>query len=254
MTSRRSLERGHAWHRTYFDERFISLYAPLLPEEQTRAEVAAVMEILGLPVGSQVLDLACGWGRHARELARAGLRVTALDGSEALLRHGADRGLDGVRWICADARELPLRPRFDGVLSLFSSLGYFQEDEEDVRVLRGAGRVLHPGGRLLVETMHRDQIAREYAERDWWEGAAREEVRVEREFDPVAGISHERLLWRAPDGTSGEKRHSIRIRSATEWEALLLASGLEPLAWYGSWEMDPFTTSSERLIVVAAAG
>ncbi len=76
-------------------------------------------------------------------------------------------------------------------------------------------------------------------------------LRLERTFDAVGGISHELLRWRDREGRSGEKPHSIRIRSASEWDALLQRAGWRPIEWVGGWDLEPFTHKSERLIVVS---
>lgn len=242
------------WWSEYFDDEFLHLYRPFLTREDTLREVEAVVEIFGTRYGAEVLDLACGWGRHAVELALAGCRVSGLDRSETLLRHArgmaAEAGVP-VRWVRGDIRELPWSEHFPAITCFFSSLGYFLSDAEDLRALRSVRDALKPDGVFLLETMHRDLIAREFAERDWWEGERGEHVWVEREFDAVEGVSREYLRWRKPDGTSGEKFHEIRVRSATEWGALLRRAGLEPEEWYGDWNLDPFTPQSERLIVLA---
>jgi SAM-dependent methyltransferase len=241
------------WYSTYFDERFLALYRALLPEEETRAEVDAIVALLGLRPGLRVLDVGCGWGRHAVELARAGCRVAGVDLSPVLLdaaRAGAREAGVEVDWRRLDMRELPFEGEFDAVLSLFSSLGYFGEDGEDLRVLRGVRRALAPGGRFLLDTTHRDLVAREYADRDWWTGPAGEHVWVEREFDAVAGVSRERLRWSGEDG-AGERYHELRVRSATEGGRLLSAARLEADGWYGDWGLEPFTVESPRLVVVA---
>jgi SAM-dependent methyltransferase len=249
---------GRDWWESYFDETFVRLYAPLLGEERTLEEAAASLEILRLPPGAHLLDLACGWGRHAVQFALAGLEVTGLDRSATLLgraREAAAREGAAVRWVEGDMRDPPLAPGFDAVVSLFSSLGYFAEPEDDLRVLRAARGLLKPCGGFLLETMHRDSVVREFAERDWWEGADGEIVWVEREFDAVEGVSHERLRWRAAAGTTeaeGERRHRIRIRTATEWDSLLRRAGLRPLEWFGDWDLSSFDHTSERLIVLAA--
>src|SRR5690606_35004186 len=129
----------------------------------------------------------------------------------------------------------------------FSTLGYFGVEEGDARVLRGIRRALRSGGSFLLETMHRDLVAREFAERDWWTTPDGDQVWVEREFDAVAGISHEVLRWRAADGAEGEKVHQVRIRSAPEWQVLLTACGLRPMEWFGDWDLHPFAHTSERL-------
>jgi SAM-dependent methyltransferase len=241
---------GGEWWERYFDRDFLRIYRPLLPPGEAAHEVAAAMDALELPPPARVLDLACGWGRHALELAGRGYRVTGLDLSATLLEEGrreaTARGLR-IDWVRADMRAVPFRGTFDAVLCLFSSLGYGLSDEEDLRVLEGARGSLRPGGRLLLETMHRDLLAREFAERDWWEGPDGSPVLVEREFDAVAGVSRETLRWGVV-----EKHHEIRVRSATEWAALLVRAGLEVEEWLGGWDLSPFEHTSERLIVVAS--
>lgn len=242
------------WWTTYFDDVFLRIYRPLKDETRTAIEVDAVCELLGLEESARILDVGCGWGRHSLELARMGFKVTGLDYSGRMLeeaeRSAAAAALD-VRWVRGDMREMGFADEFDAVVSMFSSLGYFATDEEDVAVLRGMRDAVVPGGLLLLETMHRDMIAREFAERDWWETPEGVLVRVERNFDAVAGISHEILRWRDVAGAAGAKPHSIRIRSATEWAAILEDSGWRAREWVGGWDLEPFTHLSERLIVVA---
>ena len=239
------------WWESYFDRAFFEIYSALLPAVEAASEVDAVMAALGLRPGGRVLDLACGWGRHALELAERGCEVAALDRSAVLLTEAAAaaqrRGVR-VEWVRGEMDALPFGPCFDAVVSLFSSLGYALGDEEDVRVLEEAKRVLAPDGRLLLETMHRDLVAREFVERDWWDGPDGHPVRVERQFDAVAGVSREWLHW-------GEvaKYHEVRVRSATEWAALLARAGLAVEDWYGDWDLSPFELDSPRLIVVARA-
>lgn len=245
------------WWAGYFDQDFARLYRPLLPPEETAAEVAGVLELLGLPHGSRLLDLACGWGRHSVPLAEAGYAVTGLDLSGALLGQARAAALTAgvaVDWVHADMRDLAYQGEFDAAVSLFSSLGYFRDAADDERVLRGLCRALRPGGRFLLETMHRDHVAREFVERDWWEDAAGTRVWVEREFDAVTGVSRESLRWRGPDGVEGEKHHEIRLRTATEWAEMLRRVGLVPVEWLGDWDLRPFSHAAERMIVVAETG
>ena len=123
-------------------------------------------------------------------------------------------------------------------------------DSGDVEALARMRSALVSGGMLLLETAHRDAVAREFAERDWWESAAGDTIWVERSFDPIAGVSHELLRWRDATGAHGEKSHSIRIRAASEWAEILDRAGFRALEWYGDWSLEPFVVESERLIVL----
>lgn len=245
------------WWASYFDDVFLRIYRPLLDRERTAQEVEGIVELAGLEPGAKVLDVACGWGRHAIELAKQGFEVTGVDYSPALIaeaREEARKAGVKVKFLCGDMRKLDYRGEFDVVLSLFSSLGYFEAEEDDVEVLKRMREAAGEEGRLVLETMHRDAIARNYVDRDWWETPAGDHVWVERNFDPVRGISDEILRYRALDGTSGAKPHRIRIRNGSEWRVLLEQAGWKPEEWIGDWELEPYTLHSERLIVVCGAG
>jgi SAM-dependent methyltransferase len=255
------------WWRTYFDERYFEMHDPLFSEERSRGEVAGMRELLALPVGARVLDAPCGWGRHTQLLAEAGCDAFGADLSYDLLRR-ADRqpragsarrwGMELDAWLvpyaAADIRALPFADgSFDAVINVFTSLGLFLSDEEDVAALGEARRVLRAGGALLLESMHRDEVMASYAERDMWSLPDGTEVRVQRHFDAVAGVSHERLRWRR-GVERGRKRHSLRLRTATEIDGLLGAAGFGDVEYFGDWDGAPFHHSSESLIAVARCG
>jgi len=239
------------WWRTYFGDDFYRLHVDLFPEQVSRREVAGMIELLELPAGARVLDVPCGWGRHTVLLREAGLDVFGADLSWDLLRR-ADYD-PALPLAAADIRALPFADgAFDAAINVFTSLGLFLDDEEDVRALREIRRVLGPGGRFLLESMHRDEVIGAYAERDRWTLPDGTEVRVRRRFDPVRGISYEKLRWRR-DGEHGEKRHALRLRTATEIDALVRAAGFSDLRYFGDWDGSPLSYDSESLILVARA-
>jgi ubiquinone/menaquinone biosynthesis C-methylase UbiE len=234
-----------AWWRNYFDETFFQLHEDLFPEEESRREVAAILDLLGLPTGARVLDLPCGWGRHTLLLPEAGQDAFGAELSVDLLRR-ADAA-------AADVRELPFRDgSFDAVLNIFTSLGLFLDDREDIRALAEARRVLRPGGQFLLESMHRDDVVCTYAERDRWNLPTGIEVRVRRRFNPVTGISEEKLRWRRGE-EQGEKSHALKLRTATEIDGLLRAAGFEEIRYYGDWTGEPLRHDSPRVIAIATA-
>jgi ubiquinone/menaquinone biosynthesis C-methylase UbiE len=104
--------------------------------------------VLGLPVGSRVLDAPCGQGRHAHLLAEAGFRVDGIDYSRQLLAAALQRGTGpSLHYRRADMRKLPAvwTNRFDGVVNLFTSFGFFDNPSDDARVIAEFARVLKPG-------------------------------------------------------------------------------------------------------------
>jgi len=241
------------WWRTYFDDDFFDLHDSLFPAARSRMEVAGMRELLALPFEARILDAPCGWGRHTELLAEAGLDAHGSDLSHDLLRRAPrdEAPVGPALYTAADIRFLPYADdSFDAVVNVFTSLGLFLDDVEDITALREARRVLRPGGALLLESMHRDDVIRTYAERDRWTLDDGTEVRVRRRFDPVSGISHEKLRWRRGDA-EGRKAHALRLRTATEIDALLRAAGFAHIEYFGSWDGAAFHHEDESLIAVA---
>lgn len=242
MTRRRT-----PWWRHHFDDDYYHLYAPLFSEQQSRTETAGIIALLGLPLGAQLLDMPCGWGRHAALLQEAGYAVTGADLSVDMLA----RAPGSLPRVAADIRALPFADHtFDGAFNVFTSFGLFGDDAQDARALAEVRRVLVRGGVFLLETMHRDEVIGQYAERDAWTLKDGTEVRVRRRFDPVSGVSRERLTWRRGK-ESGEKKHALRLRTATEIAGLLGAAGFHDVRWFGDWSGTRLTHRSAHLIAVA---
>ena len=152
-----------------FDESYFRFYGPMLDDERARIEAEGAIGLADVEPGAEVLDCPCGFARHSAVLAKLGYRMTGVDRSAVQLAE-ARRRLGSAEWprlSRADYRELPFEDAsFDAALNLFTSLGYLDRDG-DVTVLRELRRVLRPGGRLVLETMHRDRLARVYTPRAW---------------------------------------------------------------------------------------
>ena len=143
---------------------FYDVEAALFQNDQLTGQELDLATELGrrvdAPVGSPVVDLACGPGRHSRELARRGFAVTGVDLSPPFLAMAraasAAAGVPPPRLLGADLRRLGLAPgSFDTALLLGNSFGYFS-DEENRAILEQIRRILRPGGLLCMEITNRD--------------------------------------------------------------------------------------------------
>jgi ubiquinone/menaquinone biosynthesis C-methylase UbiE len=233
-----------------FNEFYLRAYASDERNAEASVQALAAVRLAGCPEGGEVLDVPCGFGRHSIPLAEAGYRVTGVDRSQVLLAE-AERRSQAPRFVRADYRELPFADAsFDTALNLFSSLGYLG-DEEDTRALTEIHRVLRPGGRLVIETMHRDLLVSHWSEKDWQLVGEGRLVVEQRTFDPATGVaqSTQTLI----DGGERESRTwSLRCYTATELRAMLSRAGFETARCYGDLEGGPFSTDS-RLVIVASA-
>ena len=241
------------WWRSYFDERYLLEYEPLFDLERDRHEVARLIEILELPVGARILDCPCGQGRHAHLLAEAGYAVTGVDYSRDLLEVARARGTGPMlRYLRADMRSLPARMagRFDAVVNLFTSFGFFDDPRDDERVIAGFARVLRPGGVLVWHGASRDGIAARFLSRDWWRTSDGTLVAQERRMDPLSGVLTVTSTWRRGN-RSGDRSHRIRLYTATRIAELCRDAGLIVEAAYDAWNPRPLRRTSSEMLLVA---
>ncbi|MFH1007883.1 MAG: class I SAM-dependent methyltransferase [Candidatus Latescibacterota bacterium] len=240
-----------AWFQDFFGEDYLKFDR----HEDTAQEVDFVERELDLPHGSALLDLCCGYGRHAIELARRGVRVTGYDLSSVMLtraQKNAKQAGVGVQWQAGDVRALDFEETFDGIISMFTSFGYFEDEDENFRVLGAVGRALKPGGRFLIETVNRDFIVRHFVPRVWFrEGEMT--VLEERAFDPISSRSRVDVTV-IEAGKEKRLEHSVRVYSYTEMEMLLAASGLRTLEVFGDFDGSAYTWDEPRMIVLAEKG
>jgi len=209
-------------------------------EAEAAVEGPGLARLLGLPGGSRVLDLPCGWGRLAPALEACGYEVFGGDLSRLNLQRG-QRDFPGPR-ARLDLRALPFRDGCaDGVLCAFTSWGYFATEAENQRQLAEFARVLKPGGVLLL-----DLAGREF----YWQALAR----VPSGWYDVEGRYRERVRASA-DGRRmltdricrGERfQHDIWIPTDQEIGAALDAAGLTVEEAYGSVEGAPWERGADR--------
>lgn len=212
-----------------------------------------MLDLLGLPSGSRVLDVPCGQGRHAHLLAEAGFRVDGLDYSRELLARARARGTGPtLRYHRGDMRALPARwtGRFDAVVNLFTSFGFFAHPADDARTMSEFARVLKPGGTLLWHGGNRDGVMARFLSRDWWRTENGTLVAQERGFDPLSGLLTVTSSWYGPQG-SGERQHQIRLYTPTALAELMARAGLIVEAAYDGWHARPLTRRSGEMLLVA---
>jgi SAM-dependent methyltransferase len=211
-----------------------------------------MLEVLQLPVGARVLDVPCGQGRHAHLLAEAGFDVDGLDYSLDLLRRARARGTGRtLRYTRGDMRRLPGRwtGRFDAVLNLFTSFGFFLDPADDARTIAEFARVLRPGGVLLWHGGSRDGVMARFLSKDWWTTTDGTIVAHERSFDPLSGFLTIVSTFRGPR-VEGRREHRIRLYTASSLAELCARSGLVVERAYDGWaDRSLRRTSSEMLLV-----
>lgn len=239
-----------AWWEDFFPELFAHIQGGCRSPERTREEVERMVEILGLPEGAQVLDVPCGEGRHALELARRGFRVTGVElhpGTLAVARDAAeDDGLE-IEWIQGDMRDIEDEQRFDAAICFWTSFGYF-DDDGDRSFLEVLRRSLAPGGHLLMELRVAESLLPRFTPRSW-SRVGDATLLEERRYVPATGrVETEWTL--VMEGQAVTRTSSIRLYTCRELLDRLAEVGFEDPHLLDP-EGKPFEIGAPRLVLRA---
>lgn len=163
----------HDWWRTLFNAVYLQTDGDVVEDSRnTQREVDEILRFAGLEPSDHILDLCCGQGRHSLELARRGFaNVTGMDRSRYLIRLARRRARKenlNVVFKEGDARQVRLREaRFDAVLILGNSFGYFERPEDDAEVFAAIRRISRSGAKLVLDLTDGDWIKAHFEPRSW---------------------------------------------------------------------------------------
>jgi SAM-dependent methyltransferase len=239
--------------RFFDDPRYLTTVVAERPPASSVAQARAAACLAGCGTGALILDAGCGNGRHSLPLARAGFRVVGLDRSRPLLA-AARREADGAKWPCfvrGSYTRLPLgNAAFDAVLWLGTALGYLGDGGDRV-ALREFRRVLAPGGRLVIETLHRDALGAsliQHEERPLPGGGT---LCLDRRFDRSRRVMYEKQRFEDGGPADQARAYELRVYGEDELRRLVEEAGFVVVGRHASLAGDSEPTPATPLVLVA---
>ena len=232
------------WFEEWFGEEYLQLY-PHRNDADAEAVVGLIRRVLPLQAGWRVLDVGCGAGRHARALEEVGTRVIGLDLSMSLLRRA--RSITRAPLVRADMRWLPIRSAsMDLTVNLFTSFGYFSNDQEHDEALRGMLDTVKTGGWFVLDFLNAESVARELVPQETvvlGTGAARVTRRLSSEGQYVVKVIE------TAEGRRFMER--VRLLKPAALAGMIERAGGQVTATFGAYDGASLSSTSPRCILVA---
>ncbi len=241
----------------YCDDSFWKEFHEYIFDEQkelnARIEVDSIIELTGVRSGS-LLDMPCGPGRHSVIFAGYGFKVTGVDINNRLLDLASERARRNkcvIDLIQADMRNLELEDEFDLAINMFTSLGYYNDYQEDLKVVRNIRNSLKSGGIAFFEMSGREVLKRNF--RPLIVERGKSGVRVEKNIESSLDWKKVRNTWVLyyPGGKQTRCCFEQTIYSADELQALLNDAGFTKVEIFGSIAGDSYDDGAKRLIAIA---
>ena len=240
------------WYEEWFNTKeYLEIYKN---RDDVEAETLAELILSNIKIdsGAKILDMSAGAGRHAINFARRGYNVTAVDLSENLLKVAKENASVydfQIDFVHSDIRKFETSDRFDLVLNLFTSIGYFESDEENFELLRKAYNFLKPGGYFVLDYFNRNYL---------------ETNLVPNSVETINGtiinqnrtIQGNRVIKEIVIGKNGDTKkyfESVRMFSFDELQTELESTGFKINSAFGDLDGKPFVLeTSPRVIIIAS--
>jgi len=237
------------WYASWFDSPFY----PMLYKHRDEQEAADFLDLLlqkiKVPKGGRILDLACGRGRHSRFLHSRGMQVHGVDLSPRSIQEANLLSSEGLSFELRDMRMPWSRPEFDLALSLFTSFGYFDTDEENGQVLETLRSAVHADGWVVLDFFNSQKVLSELLEEE------KEQRQIEEyTFCTHKWVDNGRVQKEIRVNTSEQEwQFSERVRAYSLSDLVLMSekAGLELKQIWGNYALEAFDKdSSDRCILL----
>ena len=234
------------WFSSWFDTPYYHILYKDRNDEEAREFMQNLVSFLKLSPNSTILDLACGKGRHSVYLNQLGFDVTGVDLSENSIEYAREFENEGLRFhthcMCK-----PVEEKFDAVFNLFTSLGYFEDEEDNLESIRAIKQELKPEGYGVIDFMNVEKVIDQLipSEVKTVEGIEFNITRRIKNGYILKDISFE------DEGTDYSYTEKVKAITLDDFHEYFKQAGIEVLHTFGNYHLEKFDPeTSDRLILV----
>jgi SAM-dependent methyltransferase len=234
------------WFSTWFDTPYYHILYKNRNYKEAQGFMDNITEYLNMPENGTILDLACGKGRHSIYLNKLGYQVTGVDLSENSIATANQSSNDTLEFKTHDMRE-PMNETYDAVFNLFTSFGYFDTHEDNIKTLKTIKESINEYGFGVIDFFNADYII---------ENLVAEETK---EIDGITfnikrTVENNKIIKEIRFSDNGETyffTEKVAAFTLTDFEAMMEEAGIYLLEIFGDYKLRKFyKTQSERLIMI----
>lgn len=236
------------WFSSWFDSEDYHILYKNRNDEEAKKFIINLVNYLQLSKASKILDLGCGKGRHSITLNEQGYDVTGADLSPASIEFANQFANDHLKFIVHDMRDLIPNVRFDCIVNLFTSFGYFDNIDDNLLVLQNANRMLNDKGILVIDFLNAEKIKRELV--------PLEEKKIQGKSFKISRFIEDDFVVKEIhiDDAGTEKFYQERVQlfDLQQFEQMLNTCGFSIMTTFGNFNLNEFDPDkSDRLILIA---
>ena len=234
------------WWEEYFGEAFC--LTAIAMNLHAKREIDFILNKVEIPDDGRILDMCCGYGRHSLELAKRGYSVLGVDYSETLINKAQSANVfeDKLQFIKGDIRNYIATEKYDLVLNLFVSIGYFSSETENIKSVETLCNAVKKGGYLVLEINNSENIQEGEEITKARHGTI---IKTERWYDADSKILHSKRKVNTQDN---QKEYDMNIRIYTIYEIMEMCEkyNVRYVQHYNGYTDSELAEKSTKLVVI----
>jgi len=238
------------WFEEWFESDEYSTVYKHRNNEEAEILISFILSKINLSGDAKILDLGCGAGRHTLLLAKRGFQVTGIDQSAKLLSVAVDEAQKNglhARFIKDDIRTVSFSEKFDVILNVFTSFGYFENDDDNFALFTNVEKHLSDEGVFVFDFLNAENVKRNlipFSEDEIGDIVVKQSRKIE-------GNKVIKEIVLLQNGERKNYRESVRLYSKTDLLGALNKNNLSVEMIFGSYDGEAFDEfSSPRLILL----
>jgi SAM-dependent methyltransferase len=241
-----------SWYKEWFSsENYLIVYKHRDESEAERL-VELIVNNFNFKNETSVLDMACGAGRHAIEFAKRGFNVTAVDLSQTLLveaEQNAAKTRVEIDFVHSDIRDFKIERKFDLVVNLFTSIGYFETDQENLDVIKKGYNFLGSGGYFVLDYFNKNYLIKNLVPKSLFSENGTKIIQTR----SIKGDRVIKKITIEKDSGNEQFYESVRLYSYEEVVKMVESTGFRILEKFGDYNGQSYNKElSSRLIIFAS--
>ncbi|MDC8004412.1 methyltransferase domain-containing protein [Aureisphaera galaxeae] len=239
-------EAEHRWYSSWFDTPYYHILYKDRDKQEAQRFMDKLTSFLRLPVKAEILDLACGRGRHSVYLNELGYRVMGVDLSLENIKFARQFENESLLFQQHDMC-LPFPKQFDAVFNLFTSFGYFEAEEDNLRTIRSIKSELKKGGYGVIDFLNVAHVKQSFVTKETKEvGGILFHIEKHMDTEHIT-----KRIQFEDDGQHFQFTEKVRALTLSDFESYFDKVEAQLLHCFGDYDLNPFNEeNSERLILI----
>jgi len=237
------------WFSEWFDSPYYHLLYKNRDDKEAELFIDNLITLLHIKQGQKILDLPCGKGRHSVYFNKKGFNVTGLDLSPHNIQYASQFANNTLRFSVHDMRIPYATGEFDYVVNLFTSFGYFENEEENISSMKTLAQALKPGGILTIDFMNTPEVIKDL-QGEQLQPRDGIDFCIHRKLEN--GFVIKDILFE----DKGHKYHfeeKVKAMTKADFMALFERADLQLKQVFGNYRLEPYNEeTSDRMIFILA--